>query len=336
MVVGVSNYRSWPKLPDATTDAGAIAKRLEKIGFNVKLVMDPTYRQMETILRDLVNPIGNKVNRGVLFYYIGHGATANLADNTRMGYIIPVDCPRLSQDPDGFLRHAISMKEIEAASMRMKAKHVIMLFDACFSGSQFVLERPAPEAITSKSNMPVRQYIIAGRENEKPPNQPMFNRCVLMGLDGYADLSDDGNITGSELALYLSDIVANSTQRKQHPQYGKINNPSLDKGDFVFVTGGVLAQVSVDSGRQKELEKEIKALDAAILKAKDEQRKMEAKRTTLMEKLSALRGETGSDKETPGDERAASEAPQLDKTYKASEAQRPGCNRRSLPVFFHG
>jgi hypothetical protein len=63
----------------------------------------------------------------------------------------------------------------------------------------------------------------------------MFKRCLLIGLEGDADLTGDGYITGSELGMYLSDKVVNYTHRRQHPQYGKINNPDLDRGDFIFV-----------------------------------------------------------------------------------------------------
>jgi hypothetical protein len=78
------------------------------------------------------------------------------------------------------------------------------------------------------------QYITAGREDEEVPDQSMFKRCLLIGLEGDADLTGDGYITGSELGMYLSDKVVNYTHRQQHPQYGKINNPDLDRGDFVF------------------------------------------------------------------------------------------------------
>jgi hypothetical protein len=330
VVVGVSTYQLWPQLPDVAKDARDVAEGLKKMGFNVKSVMNPTYRQFRIILTDLVNQIGNKANRAVLFYYIGHGETAKLANDSLMGYLIPVDCPPLSQDPDGFLSHAISMKEIEAASTRMKAKHVMMIFDAFFSGSQFQLVRPSPEGITTQSNMPVRQYIIAGRAGEKAPQKRMFNRCFLTGLDGYADLSEDGYITGSELAMYLSDIVTNSTQRKQHPQYGKINNPALNKGDFVFVTSKRPQQVSVRSrqvsvnatGRQKELEEKIRALDSDIMKTREKQRKMEAQRTVLMEKLRKLRGEPSPEKKIITEKRTASKTPQLQKKYKTPETQK--------------
>ena len=35
--------------------------------------------------------------------------------------------------------------------------------------------------------------------------------------------------------MYLADKVVNYTRGRQHPQYGKINNPNLDRGDFIFV-----------------------------------------------------------------------------------------------------
>jgi len=77
----------------------------------------------------------------------------------------------------------------------------------------------------------------------------MFKRSLLVGLKGDADLTGDGYITGSELGMYLSSKVVKYTKGKQHPQYGKINNPELDRGDFVFVPLRV---------RQKEIEEDKK------------------------------------------------------------------------------
>jgi hypothetical protein len=130
---------------------------------------------------------------------------------------------------------AISMRDIEAISLKIKSRHVIMLFDSCFSGSLFNIVRAVPDDITEKAALPVRQFITAGMEDERVPDRSMFKRVLLNGLAGDADLTRDGYITGSELGMYLSDKVVNYTRRAQHPQYGKINNPSLDRGDFVFV-----------------------------------------------------------------------------------------------------
>jgi len=236
MVIGITDYEYWPKLPHAIKDAKEVAQKLQKFGFETKLVLDPTYREMKTAINEMIYKMGNEENRAIVFYYAGHGETETLADKTKMGYIIPKDCPLLRNDPMGFAAHAFSMRDIESASLRIKSKHVLMLFDSCFSGSLFSLTRAVPDDITEKSNLPVRQYITAGREDEQVPDKSMFKRSLLIGLDGDADLTGDGYITGTELGMYLSDKVVNYTHRRQHPQYGKINNPDLDRGDFIFVS----------------------------------------------------------------------------------------------------
>ena len=238
VVVGVSDYQYWPKLPNAARDAEEVAEQLKRMGVQVKLVLNPTYRELKTALNKMVYETGLKKNRGVLFYYAGHGETETLADGAKMGYIIPRDCPLLKQDPMGFATHAVSMREIESASLKIRSKHVLMLFDSCFSGALFSLVRAVPDDITEKSLLPVRQYITAGTEEESVPDKSTFKRCLLIGLNGNADLTGDGYITGSELGMYLSDKVVNYTHRQQHPQYGKINNPDLDQGDFVFALKG--------------------------------------------------------------------------------------------------
>jgi len=276
LVVGISNYEWWAKLPNAVNDAKEVAAKLEEMGFEVKLVLDPTFRQMETVLTEMVYDLGSQENRALLFYYAGHGETETLADNTKLGYIIPTDCPLLKKDPMGFATHAISMKDIESVSLRIRAKHVLMLFDSCFSGSLFALVRAAPEDVTEKSSLPVRQYITAGREDEQVPDKSMFKRCLLLGLDGDADLTGDGYITGSELGMYLSDKVVNYTHRRQHPQYGKINNPDLDRGDFIFVP-----KVAKEKPLSSSLDEERRRLAEERKRLRQEQERLEAEKQIL-------------------------------------------------------
>jgi hypothetical protein len=56
----------------------------------------------------------------------------------------------------------------------------------------------------------------------------------VAGLKGEADANGDGYVTGTELGEFLQDNVINYSKGAQHPQYGKIRHPLLDKGDFVF------------------------------------------------------------------------------------------------------
>ena len=235
LVVGVGDYtHGWPDLPNAIKDAKEVSVALKQLGVKVKLLANPTSLERKNALNNFTYEQGREKNRALIFYYAGHGETEALADNTKLGYIIPQDCPLLKDDPKGFVNKATSMKDIETYSLRIRSKHVLMLFDSCFSGSLFSLVRAAPEDICEKSILPVRQYITAGMEDEPVPDRSMFKRCLLLGLQGDADLTRDGYITGSELGMYLSDKVIQYTKRRQHPQYGKINNPDLDRGDFIF------------------------------------------------------------------------------------------------------
>ncbi|MCK4816976.1 caspase family protein, partial [bacterium] len=179
LVVGVSDYEKWPDLPNAVKDTEEVSRVLKRLGFTVKLVSNPTSAELKKVLNDMAYRYGREENRAILFYYAGHGETEALADGTKLGYIIPRDCPLLRDDPQGFVNRAISMKDIEAYSLRIRSKHVLMLFDSCFAGSLFSLVRAVPEDITEKSSLPVRQYITAGTEDETVPDKSMFKRCLL-------------------------------------------------------------------------------------------------------------------------------------------------------------
>ena len=135
LVIGISDYEKWPKLPEAAKDAEEVAAKLKSLNYQVKLVLNPNAAELRSALNDMVYDMGSEPERGILFYFAGHGETESLADKTKMGYVIPKDCPLLKTNPKGFASHAVSMRDIESASMRIKSKHVLMLFDSCFSGA---------------------------------------------------------------------------------------------------------------------------------------------------------------------------------------------------------
>jgi hypothetical protein len=96
-------------------------------------------------------------------------------------------------------------------------------------------ERVIPKSISDSVQYPVRQFITAGRANEPVPDQSVFKQAFLDLLEGRdSEPIPDHYITGEELGLYLKTKVPQYNPG-QHPQYGKIKDPRLDKGDFVFV-----------------------------------------------------------------------------------------------------
>jgi len=238
LVVGCGDYRAgWPKLPNPVDDAREVALTLKKMNWQVELLEDPVWDRLDAALNRLITGPGRAKDKAVLFWFSGHGHTLEEADGTKLGYIVPVDAPQPAQDETGFMRRAIDMRQIETVAKRIRAKHVLMVFDSCFSGALFSMVRAAPSHyIEEKIAAPVREFITAGRENEPVPDQSVFKIVFIQGIkDGYADLNRDGYVTGEELGAYLQEKVINYSRKAQHPQFGKINNPKLDKGDFVFV-----------------------------------------------------------------------------------------------------
>ena len=78
-------------------------------------------------------------------------------------------------------------------------------------------------------------------ENEQVPDESIFSNQFVEALSSsVADDNKDGFLTGTELGEFLQREVVRKSGGKQHPQYGKIRNPALDKGDFVFVVNSKL------------------------------------------------------------------------------------------------
>jgi len=234
LIIGASDYKYWPKLPGVKKDVALVKAALEKHGFEVATVMDPTRGDFDRAMRNFIATRGQDAANRLLFYYAGHGYTVKGAQGQEMGYMVPVDTPLPGKDRGTLRSVAISMLEIEIYAKQMDAKHALFLFDSCFSGSIFGLTRAIPAAISDKTAKPVRQFITAGAADQEVPDDSVFRRQFVAALGGEADLNHDGYVTGSELSQYLEYSVINYTRGAQTPQYGKIRDPFLDKGDFVF------------------------------------------------------------------------------------------------------
>jgi formylglycine-generating enzyme required for sulfatase activity len=253
LVIGCGEYtKGWPQLPNPIRDAIDVKNALEKLGFEVKIVPNPDGQQLRRALNGLVSGEGRDPTKAIFVFFAGHGHTLTRADGTKLGYIVPVDAPDPAENLTGFMTKAMSMREIEELSTLIKAKHVLMAFDSCFSGALFRSSPGLPSRyIQEQVANPVRAFITAGDENERVPDESVFKTCLIQGLvDGHADRNSDGYVTGEELGLYLKEEVVNYTQGAQHPYFGKIRNPKLDKGDFIFHLASSAATVQKPSRKE--------------------------------------------------------------------------------------
>lgn len=240
LIVGESNYRDWAHLLGAQRDTREVEEVLKRHGFKVRVLMDSTRDQFFKAIgefksrNDLLNP------SRFLLYFVGHGYTQKSNVGLEVGYIVPSDAPLPSKDPGGFTATAISMDEMETIARDMSPTHVLFVFDSCFSGSVFTTPRGlAPEGISARTQQPVRLFIAAGTDKQQVPDESIFREGFVTGLNGDADLNKDGYVTGSELGEFLIDYVSKYSNGAQTPRYGKIRDPKLDKGDFIFILPGI-------------------------------------------------------------------------------------------------
>ncbi len=255
LIVGISDYdNGWPKLPGVRKDVNAVKQALERQGFDVTIIMDPDDIELDRAYKDFINLYGMDPQNRLILYFAGHGHTIRAAYGEDMGYIVPRNAANPNMDQNAFLSKAMAMQQIEVYAKNIQSKHVLFLFDACFSGSVFAITRAAPENISYKTAQPVRQFISSGSAEETVPDISIFRQQFVSALDGEADVNKDGYITGSEMGEFLQEKVVNYSNGAQHPQYGKIRNPNLDKGDFVFKVGGgnLVAEYKGNTGNKQE------------------------------------------------------------------------------------
>ncbi|MGD8763347.1 MAG: DUF1566 domain-containing protein [Desulfobacteraceae bacterium] len=285
LIVGNSNYTNgWDPIPGAIRDVNDVARVLEKHGFNVSLKTDLNRDDFSRAMSEFSLKYGKAEDNRLLFYFAGHGYTQKMATNEELGYLVMANAPLPDKDLIGFSLCSVDMQSVVTQAKIIRARHVLFMFDSCFSGSIVDMrERIVPKSISDKIKYPVRQFITAGRADEPVPDQSVFKQAFLDLLEGRDEEPvPDKYITGEELGYYLK-IKVPEYNPNQHPQYGKIRDPRLDKGDFVFVIKSPV-QISQSNKIISELESEKKRLTeeaARIERELDQIKKLIAQRKKL-------------------------------------------------------
>lgn len=246
LVIGVSQYRAgWPPLQGVKKDVLAVRERLERSGFDVTPVPDPTRHDIEVAFEDIKKKLKGKDKPGrLLVYYAGHGANLN-----GEGFLVPVDAPEPKMDEAAFREKAVTLKWVRDQLRDMPVRNALLLLDNCFSGAVFKTMRGTPldsPAIGYMVAFQSREIISAGTEAQTVPDDSIFRRYFEAALSGAGDVDKDGYITGSELAMFLRTKVANESKGQQTPMSAKIDES--EKGEFVLLSplqSGVASSVPV-------------------------------------------------------------------------------------------
>lgn len=232
LVIGINDYAD-PKISDLETpinDATTIAKVLkEKYGFKVELLFDrqATKAAIYKKLRSLA--ASTRPNDSVLIYFAGHGDFDRTYDD---GWWIPADAT------GGRSVTYFSNLQVQMAMRSMKARHVLLISDSCYSGTFFGKSRALPPVIDDRYylglyNEKSRWGMTSG--NKEPVSDAGSEGHSVFAYQLLKELkqSDKPFISIQEIYTQIAPIISNNSE--QTPLCRPIRNTGDQGGEFVFV-----------------------------------------------------------------------------------------------------
>ena len=170
----------------------------------------------------------------LLIFYAGHGYWD---DELKMGYWIPSDAKKQSKGT------WIANTDLTTYISAIKAKHILLLSDACFSGGIF-----KNRGIDEMNNGLKRLYSLKSRKaitsgNLKPvPNESVFMKYFIKKLSE----NENQFLPTNELFVSIQGNILNNSNTE--PLYGVLQNTGDESGEFIFYNS---------TGTSNELNKEL-------------------------------------------------------------------------------
>ena len=238
LIIGNYDYSQLTDLETSENDARTLDRVLrEKYGFQTRLVLNANKNTLLSELNNLRETLTSKDN--LIIYYAGHG---ELDQDSNRGYWLPVDAS--PSDSSNW----VSNKAITDTIDSIKAKHVMVVADSCYSGTLTRTAVPRrdvqlSEDLTSRwykvvSNSRVRVVLSSG--GVKPvydrlgnSEHSVFAEALLEELE-----ENDGILEAYDLYTHVQQKViaeARANNVIQNPQYAPIKHAGHEAGEFFFL-----------------------------------------------------------------------------------------------------
>lgn len=232
LIIANENYQDVAKVENALNDGEIFAEYCGKtLGIptsNITLVKDATYNNIKREINRL-SQIASAYNgkARIIFYYAGHGIPD---EATKDAFLLPID---------GFgtdTSTGYSLRELYSTLGSMPAQQVIVLLDACFSGTQRgdgMLASARGVAIKAKPNKIEGNMVVLsaaqGDETAYPYQEEghgLFTYFLLKKLK-----ESCGNVSLGDLAEYVRDNVSKKSIVVNGKSQVPSANPSASLGE---------------------------------------------------------------------------------------------------------
>ena len=244
LIIGIDNYPNLSfnqQLQYAVSDAKAVA---ESIGDNFIFSEITTLYNDQAGKYNVQQAISNfrKTGKedGVFIFFAGHGYTESTQDGD-LGYIIPHDG---SMNEIEMFKN-ISMNELKDLLKPIKAKHVFLVVDACYSGTLL-----ATGLITGQAGLALDNWTIADTSGNLAINT---NKFTIAGATGNTAIAGTLEVTGncgfygeSAVAQYATEgtttgfTAGSGTAAKDDSTFtGNTGTKAYTVGDIVLALKGL-------------------------------------------------------------------------------------------------
>lgn len=231
LVVGVEKYMGLPDADFAENDARAMRDHLLALGYperNIIFITGPEAGRagMEKNLESWL-PRNVKAESRVFFFFSGHGAPD---PKTGQAYLVPWDGDAKFLENTGY-----PLKRLYEKLGSLRAREVILVMDACFSGSggrsvlakgtRPIVPRISLDAVGS-GKLTVFSAAAADEitGTEESAAHGLFTYYFLKGLNGAAR-DGNGKLTAGSLFDYLLPQVQDAARRQNRDQTPQLSRP---------------------------------------------------------------------------------------------------------------
>ena len=187
---------------------------------NIKRLQNPTREEMIVAFDNLGKQLTKDDN--LLIFFAGHGYWDK---NLEVGYWLPSDSRR--SNPANWFANSTIRDYVGG----IKAKHVLLLSDACFSGGILKTRNPFSDAspgLIKIYNLTSRKAMTSGTLNEVP-DESVFMKYLIRQLKE----NQDKYLTSEQLFTTIKPAILNNSETI--PQYGTIQSAGDEGGDFIFI-----------------------------------------------------------------------------------------------------
>jgi hypothetical protein len=226
LLIGISNYDD-PAINDLDNPVKDARKLYEILRTSYSFNKEDVYLLINVTREEIISTLDEiemnlTENDNLLIFYAGHGYWD---DRTQKGYWLPSDAKH--NNTARWIRNSTITGYISG----IKARHTLLISDACFSGGIFKTRAAftgASKVITRLYELPSKKAMTSGTLKEVPDESVFLHYLIKNLMDNKEEY-----LPAEKLFFSFKPAVLNNSENI--PQFGVIKNAGDEGGDFIFI-----------------------------------------------------------------------------------------------------